>query len=292
MSNYSFFCIIGAPKCGTTALWKMLETHPEISMPISKESPYFLSRRLKVDSFGDHIAKYYRQKENAHLFGSSTPQYLVYPVAAERIANVFPQAKLIVVLRDPIERSISHFCMVRRKGYEKRDINLVFNKLISSGNDDFLEIDNVDDLNVEIEANYYLSHSRYAIMISEYERYFDRSNILYLSQKDLLENTNQIYLLVLNFLGVSASIESKAVGRRYNVGGDSLIHSLIAKLRSITPLWLFMKRIIPNKLWLILAMKISTVNGSEEKRILIDDALRQRLKIYFSEEYSRFSRYF
>ena len=103
------FVIIGAKKCGTTFLYNLLSEHPHIESAAQKELHYF-------DRFFDQGIEWYRRcfpppkwiDGRRAITGEATP-YLSKPSAAERMAKVLPQARLLVLLRNPVDRAYSDY---------------------------------------------------------------------------------------------------------------------------------------------------------------------------------------
>jgi hypothetical protein len=118
------FYVIGAPKCGTSALHAALDRHPQLFMSAVKEPKYFLGDNQPPqpsDGPDDaiHLARYvWRREDYEALFdaapassqcGESTPYYLCDQAALQRLHNTTPGARLIAVLRDPIDRAWSNW---------------------------------------------------------------------------------------------------------------------------------------------------------------------------------------
>lgn len=117
------FLIIGAAKAGTTALYKYLQQHPQIYMTPTKETNFFAFEGEAVDfqGIGDIALKDFSitdlksyQAQFAGVttekaIGEACPSYLYYPQAASRIKKYVPDARLIVILRNPIERAYANF---------------------------------------------------------------------------------------------------------------------------------------------------------------------------------------
>ena len=101
------FFIVGAPKCGTTALHSALSTHPEVFLPKNKE-PHFFGRDLEV---GDgwcirDEAQYlglFEERGEARRAGEASPWYLFSKTAAQEIRAFQPEAKILILLRDPVD---------------------------------------------------------------------------------------------------------------------------------------------------------------------------------------------
>src|SRR5581483_12072093 len=112
------FYIVGAVKSGTTSLWASLKRHPQVFLPKVKE-PYFFNcpRTLNVSDSGvisSDLREYqnlYRPGRGFNAIDDATPNYLVSPPAAPQIHQICPQAKIIIILRDPVERAYAHYLM-------------------------------------------------------------------------------------------------------------------------------------------------------------------------------------
>jgi hypothetical protein len=108
------FVIIGAPRAGTTALWRHLDAHPDISMSRYKELRFF------NEGWHKGLDWYEKQFSDEGLRGEATPGYMYDRLALERMAKVIPSARLIVVLRDPVDRAYSQYWFRRGRGLESR----------------------------------------------------------------------------------------------------------------------------------------------------------------------------
>ncbi|MBW2361409.1 MAG: sulfotransferase [Deltaproteobacteria bacterium] len=118
------FLIIGEMRCGTTTLWGLLERHPEVHFPERKETHFFSSYAggegaLRLATGG--LAAYGELFAGAAMgqrCGEATPSYLFDPEACERIHEALPDARLLVILRDPVARAWSHYWHQVRRGRE------------------------------------------------------------------------------------------------------------------------------------------------------------------------------
>lgn len=102
------FIGIGAARCGTTWLAKRLDAHPDVFIPERKEL-HFFNNDKQFKRFGiNGLARYFPEPDG-RLFGEYTPRYLVNRTALERIRDYFPQARILILLRDPVERALSQY---------------------------------------------------------------------------------------------------------------------------------------------------------------------------------------
>lgn len=122
------FFIVGAASSGTTSLYTYLKQHPEVFLPALKEPHYFAQLRPSyeqrylftyVTAEKDYLALF--SKAAAYkAIGEASPSYLWCPEAPARIYRAVPGAKIIILLRDPVERAYSHYLMNLREGLQRR----------------------------------------------------------------------------------------------------------------------------------------------------------------------------
>ena len=105
------FLIIGAQKSGTTTLYAMLGTHPQLTRPTDKEVHYFSLHYERGE-------EWYRRHFKGDIAFEASPYYIFHPAVPERIRATVPNAKLIAILRDPVQRSVSHYFHSVLKGHE------------------------------------------------------------------------------------------------------------------------------------------------------------------------------
>ena len=122
------FFIVGAANSGTTSLYACLKQHPEVFLPALKEPHFFAQVR---PSFEQRYLRTYVTEEKAYLklfrrgagyraIGEASPSYLFDAVAPLRIRRVVPHAKIVILLRDPVERAHSHYLMDLREGVQDK----------------------------------------------------------------------------------------------------------------------------------------------------------------------------
>jgi hypothetical protein len=180
--------VIGAAKCGTTSLHHYLDQHPDISMSQDKEPGVFSegasAKRLEsYDGLFDC---------NSPIRGESSTAYSRYPVEgdpAARIHAAVPETKLIYLVRDPIERTVSDYVHQAAVGREQRSLNEALR--------DFAD-----------PQNLYVTSSRYALQVSRYLEHFPASSLLVLEQSQLRDRREETIRTVFEFIGVDPSFKS------------------------------------------------------------------------------------
>lgn len=116
------FLILGAQKAGTTTLYDLLVQHPNILSARTKEIAYF-------DRYYSLGPRWYSANFSANadnLTGEATPDYLYLDTARARIVQDLPEARFLVLLRNPVDRAISHYFHALRLGYETLPIEEAF----------------------------------------------------------------------------------------------------------------------------------------------------------------------
>ena len=211
------FLGLGTQKGGTTTLHRLLSQHPEVYLPPCKEVHFF------DQNYGSGETWYRSQFHNAQPHqqcGDITPFYLFHPDVPKRIHNLLPTARLIVLLRDPVERAISQLFHARKRGFEPlppAQALAAEQQRLASGDP------------VSLQKHSYVSRSRYLDQLDRYEALFPSDQLLILRSEDLFEQPNQAWASLLEFLGVSA-ISLAAPLPRANAG-DGLAASLDQSIR-------------------------------------------------------------
>lgn len=259
------FFVIGAAKCGTQSLHKYLDQHPEISMSRVKE-PCVFSHSQWLDKHESYEGQF--EPGFAHR-GESTTGYTRYPVegdAAPAIHSAVPDAKLIYLVRDPIERILSDWVHHSTAGWEQRSLD--------ESLADFTE-----------PTNYYATTSRFGFQIDRYLEHFDREALLVLEQSDLREHRTETMAEIFRFLGVEAGFESPSFRIEVDRRDDNVSpKGTIATLRASWVGRAF--RRLPARQRLPISRAIRRLSGAVPKPRL-DPRLEAELRAFLEPEYER-----
>jgi len=127
VSDHCF--IVGAQRCGTTYLYHLLDRHPQVVMarPVRPEPKFFLDDARYAGGVAAHDTLF-PPKPGARLKGEKGTSYLESDVAAERIAALFPDARIVVLVRDPVARAVSHWRFSVENGVETLPMEEAFRK--------------------------------------------------------------------------------------------------------------------------------------------------------------------
>lgn len=218
----SFF-IIGTQKGGTSALFKYLMEHPRVVGGIKKEI-HFFNRDICYERMGEsyyhrHFPVIYRMGRGRLTF-DATPKYIYGPKVAKRLSLYSPNAKLVLLLRDPIERAYSAWNMFRKyaKGSGKTPEGLMMeNEDERNGVMSLLERDSYpgfsEIIREEIESMgnddcpmepSFVRRGLYVDQILEYFKYFDSNQMCVIESRELRNDTNRVLGEVVDFLGLES----------------------------------------------------------------------------------------
>jgi len=205
------FLIIGAPKGGTSSLYEYLVQHPDIAPAIEKELQYFtfshgrgqLWYRAHFPSLLGPVARRLRGAP-PQLTGEATPYYLSHPRVPELVARELPDAKLIVLLRNPVDRAYSHFHHNARQGWESNSFEEALDKEEErlAGEADRLRA----DPHYYSQAHHlygYKTWSMYADQLEAWLARFPCEQLLVMNSEDFFHDTERVFLRVLSFLGAN-----------------------------------------------------------------------------------------
>jgi hypothetical protein len=216
------FLIIGAQKCATTTLFEHLRAHPDIAMPLEKEVPFFTGAGCTPQSWAQFARRHF-DGIPGKLRGKATPQYMCDPSAARNIHRLMPGIKLVAILRDPIERTWSHYQMGRRRATEERDFERAVSELLDSR-----QLAKARTLPVpshregyESEAEFYVAWSEYGRVLETYTRLFSPDQLLVIYTEDLQTDPQGTLDRVLAFIGLEPGFRPPALGEVMHQGGGS-----------------------------------------------------------------------
>lgn len=204
------FVVIGAMKCGTTALHRYMDTHPQVQMSEPKELNFFSGPPAAANG-GDPDSSWHRGQWHRGLAwytghfdpampvrGESSPGYTSpdHPEAAARMADVVPDVRLVCLVRNPLERAVSQYAHHRRDGAERRP---------------------VDQALLDADSQY-VTRSRYADRLEPFLRCFPASALLVVVQERLLADRRGQMRAVFGHVDADPDWDSDALDPRFHVG--------------------------------------------------------------------------
>jgi hypothetical protein len=202
------FLIIGGQRCGTTSLYHYLGAHPDVLPPSRKEVQFFSRHWTRGEGwYRAHFPLRGRKtgrRPTARQTFEATPYYLVHPLAPARAAELLPNAKLVVLLRDPVMRAWSHYHHMVRLGLEP----LSFEEAIEreparlAGELERIESDPRYDP-VHHRRYSYLTRGEYAQQLQQWLRHFPPDRFLVLRSEALFSDPAECYRRVLAHLDLA-----------------------------------------------------------------------------------------
>jgi hypothetical protein len=194
------FLILGAQKAGTTSLLAYLDEHPHVDGPVTKEIHYFdLAAHRDVAWYRSHFPL---RREGA-ITGESTPYYLLHPLVARRVRDALPDVRLIVVLRDPVERAISHHNHEVALGYESLGLQEALDREAErlAGEEERLRTG--ERARSYAHQHYgYVDRGRYAEQLERWLELFARDRLLVLLSEELFADPVAAVHETQDFLGL------------------------------------------------------------------------------------------
>ena len=192
------FFIIGAQKCATSSLYDFIAKHPAVKIAEQKEIHYFdMFYKKGFAWYKSHFPVY---SKNC-ISGEATPNLFWSVKSLKILKDTFPEIKIIVALRDPMERALSHYYHNVRNGREKRNLYDALKAKESttpSKKLDFLSPEYIKCMRFS-----YVSKSRYFEQLSYLESLYNLDNILFLKYSDIINLDKSTRVKIFNFLGVS-----------------------------------------------------------------------------------------
>ncbi len=195
------FLIVGAMKAGTTSLAAWLGAHPHVFMAAGKELHFFDQEwDLGVDHYFDRLGT----APPGVLVGEATPSYMVRPIFIERMASVVPDAKLIVVLRNPVDRAWSQYNHSVERGDEARSFADVVRHELDTDPSDWRT------------SGMCLARGRYVEQLRNLSARFERERIHVGLFDELVQAPVAFFAATCRFLGVDDGVRPPIVGEVFN----------------------------------------------------------------------------
>lgn len=194
------FFIVGGVKCGTTTLYEHLKQHPQVFLPDMKEPSYFMDSvpppsdfRKREDRAGDRegYLALYSHAEAFRAIGDASPYYLWDNGAAERIHKSCPEARIIVILRDPVQRAYSQYLKDPISGFDTK-----------LGFYDTIRNDQQDPNRNWWRPGLYVELGLYHEQVKRYIEIFGRDRVLVVLVEDLKNNPMAFYSRIASHLGI------------------------------------------------------------------------------------------
>lgn len=216
------FYIIGQSKCGTSSLYEYLIQHPSIQPCVTKETRFFgkyFNRGLNWYRIGFPF-KFHRffsrLQGKSFITGEATPRYLDNPHVPQRIKKVTPNAKFIILLRNPVDRSFSQYNMIVNKNLESASFEDAISNEKEKALSEFEKMVNDEKYYSDSYFRFaYLDRSIYIKKLKNWMKIFPKNQFLIIESEELFQNTKKIFQEILEFLELPNyhSIDFKVINK-------------------------------------------------------------------------------
>lgn len=224
------FVVIGAQKAGTTSLHEALAQHPAVMLPAVKELHYFtLHSEQPLSWYAAHFA----DAQAGQLCGEATPYYLFHPAVAQRLARCLPDSRLIVLLRDPVARTLSHYFHAVRRGNEQLPLAEALAAEAARLADADAVLQRQGGVHRAHQQQSYLARSRYEQQLPRFDAWRQRGRLLVLRSEDLFAEPAGTLAQVYAFLGLSNPDTTDLVLAKRNSGQGEAANVSTAERQSL-----------------------------------------------------------
>jgi Sulfotransferase domain len=221
------FLVIGAQKCGTTSLYHYLVEHPFIASAVRKQMHFFDNNFDKgITWYRSHFPSYFArylfrwQQGQDFMTAEATPYYIFHPLAARRIHQYLPQIKLVLLLRNPVDRTYSHYNHEIRKGTEQLSFEAALaaeTERLAGEKEKMLQ--DPSYYSFSYQRHSYLARSRYVEQLEEWRQYYPLERFLILRSEDFYRDPTTTLNQIIAFLDLPARDFKLSEYKNYNKGG-------------------------------------------------------------------------
>ena len=273
MERWPNFFIAGVPKAGTTSLYHYLKDIPGIYMSPEKEPNYFSVKTVPEDHPMIPIRnkkKYldlFKNVKNEKIIGEATPDYLGDPDAPKLIHEVSPEAKILISLRNPVQRLFSHYLMLKGVGRVKISFHELIQKEIKHEYD-------YGKFRIPLETSFYSNNVKRFINI------FGKEQVKIIFFEDLITEPNHVLSEILKFLDINYSL-ANFDAKQHNpssIARGEISQKILTNMRVRK---LAKSGFIPNSIRGILRNKILMTKQTKQK---MDDADRYFLEKFYLDD--------
>jgi len=284
--NKPNFFIIGAPKCGTTSIYRWLRSHEKVYMPKRKETNFFCDDLVgnKIIGIDDYERLFRKAREKNTKLGEASPLYLYSNSAIPKIESRYKECKYIVLVRNPVKMAYSYHNERIANGEEK--IKSFEKAWELSGERDKREI----GINVNFSPKLldYKSICSVGKQVKELLSYVERDRVFIAELSELAADPKSVYINILHFLGLEYN------GRKiFDASNKSkkpkseMLQNVISALAGYSPdVKKILKRYlqIPSHRLPRLLGKINRWNVKERQRPELSQRVKRKMKNYYEDD--------
>lgn len=284
--------MVGAPKCGTTAMYQYLRQHPDIFMHPGKEPNFFANELFDKDHTLEQYLHNFKNSDREKILGEASTWYLYSKEAAKRIKLFEPKAKILIMLRNPVDMIYALHNQLVYGGQENIKCFKAALEAESERRFGKLMPNNYRDLSyLKPERLLYRSIGMYGDQVLRYLSTFDKSQVHVVIFDDFYQNPETTYIGILEFLGINTSfrpsdfaVVNASKSRRYQ-------GKAIQQLRTNPMLLELTRTLIPysirKKIYKSLSSFYGKLNTTSRQRPPLANDLKKSLTTYFIKDINR-----
>ena len=264
--------LVGAPKAGTTSLYFYLQQHPDVCMSKIKEPNYFTAQQV-VNMYYDVIPvnseDWYHSifaEPNRRVIGECSVSYLFYPEVAEKIYDYNPESKILIILRNPVQRAFSHYLMDCRLGL----CDISFEEILN---------------NPSKYPHFYqqfISLGMYHQQIKRYIDIFGQNQVKVMFYDDLKTDTNLFINQIFSFLNLTSINVNIVVKNKFKQPSSKVV----AKLYQFKWLRSYLNSLFPKEILLM----IKSVLFKDSKKPTLDPTIKRKLSQIYKKDLAELSK--
>ena len=264
--------IVGAPKAGTTSLYFYLQQHPDVCMSEIKEPNYFTAQdvvNLYYDVSPINSEDWYHSlfaEPTRRVVGEGSVSYLFYPEVAQKIYEYNSEARILIILRNPVKRAFSHYLMDCRLGL----CDISFEKIMD---------------NPSKYPHFYqqfISLGKYHQQIKRYIDVFGQNQVKVMFYDDLKADTSLFLDQVFSFLALKSVDVNMVVKNKFKQPSNTII----AKLYKFKLLRSYFNNFFPKKMLLL----IKSVLFKDSKKPTLDPTIKRKLFEIYKKDIAELSK--
>jgi hypothetical protein len=225
------FLIIGGQRCGTTYLYRELTSHPYIRPAAKKEIHFFDDHYPKgIDWYRSHFPP--SGMFPGVISGEASPYYFFHPAAPRRVYDYYPAIKLILLLRNPVDRAYSHYYHNIRRNRETRSFAeaIAMEPRLIAGDEERLYRD--DSYRNHNHKHFsYLARGVYIRQLERWTALFPMAQFKIIKSEHFFNRPQEVLEEIVAFLGIESSSLKKSTAGDIAVGGGANYPTMSSQLR-------------------------------------------------------------
>ncbi len=277
--RYPDVYIIGAQKSGTTSLFNWIGQHPDVyANPAAKDFPFFTDETIFKNRLKD-FQKIFQKASNKKIILGGDANLMYVPEAVERMFRLIPNAKLIAILRNPLNRAFSAWRYALERGIEKRAFYEAINTELKG---------QIFPLNSWLGRQMnYLEHGLYSKQLKRIYAYYKRENVMVLIYEEVINDPLKSIKDVFRFLDITESFIPEFRRENVTLGGQRsrLLSYFLYKNRPHGhPLWELLRILIPKTLRTRIRNGLAIYNRIPARLPSFPEDVRKLMEDYYSRE--------